>query len=73
MARKRYKPEEIFFTLREAQVLIEVWRRHYNTVRPHGSLGYRPPAPEAIIPSSWPPGSATLRRPPSLTYAPSVH
>ena len=55
---------EIFFTLREAQVLIEVWRRHYNTVRPHGSLGYRPAAPEAIIPSSWPP---------SLTYAPSVH
>lgn len=37
---------EIFYTLREAQVLIERWRVHYNTVRPHGSLGYRPPAPE---------------------------
>ena len=37
---------EIFYTLREAQVLIERWRIHYNTVRPHGSLGYRPPAPE---------------------------
>ena len=38
---------EQFDTLLEAKVLIERWRRHYNTVRPHGSLGYRPPAPEA--------------------------
>jgi putative transposase len=38
---------EIFDTLREAQVLIEQWRREYNTVRPHSALGYRPPAPEA--------------------------
>jgi transposase InsO family protein len=37
---------EIFYTLREAQVLIERWRREYNQVRPHSSLGYRPPAPE---------------------------
>ena len=36
---------EILDTLREARVLIERWRRHYNTVRPHSSLGYRPPAP----------------------------
>ncbi len=55
---------ESFYTLREAQVLIEAWRCHYNTVHPHGSLGYRPPAPEAIIRSSWPPGSAP---PASLT------
>lgn len=41
---------EIFFSLREAQILIEQWRCHYNTVRPHSALGYRPPAPEAIIP-----------------------
>ena len=34
---------EIFFDLREAKVLIETWRRHYNTARPHSSLGYRPP------------------------------
>ena len=40
---------EIFTTMREAQVLIENWRRHYNAIRPH-SLGYRPPAPEAILP-----------------------
>ena len=38
---------EIFYTLTEARVLIEMWRRHYNQVRPHSSLGYRPPAPEA--------------------------
>ena len=42
---------EIFYTLKEAQIVIENWRRHYNTVRPHSSLGYRPPAPEAIV---WP-------------------
>ncbi|HTG22473.1 MAG TPA: IS3 family transposase [Reyranella sp.] len=41
---------EIFTSLREAEVLIESWRRHYNAVRPHSSLGYRPPAPEAILP-----------------------
>ena len=38
----------IFYTLKEAKVLIEQWRHHYNTVCPHSSLGYRPPAPEAI-------------------------
>jgi putative transposase len=42
---------EIFYSLREAQVLIEAWRRHYNTVRPHSALGYRPPAPEVTL---WP-------------------
>ena len=41
---------EIFFTLTEAKVLIEQWRREYNTIRPHSSLGYRSPAPEAIGP-----------------------
>jgi len=39
---------EIFYTLHEARVLIEMWRRHYNHVRPHSSLGYRPPAPKAV-------------------------
>ncbi len=52
---------EIFYTLREAQVLIESWRYEYNTFRPHNSLGYRPPAPEAVVP--LPLGSATLRSP----------
>ena len=40
---------EVFNTLAEAKVLIEQWRRHYNTVRPHSSLGYRPPAPEVVL------------------------
>ncbi|SDJ41138.1 integrase core domain-containing protein, partial [Lutimaribacter saemankumensis] len=40
----------IFYSLREAQILIEQWRKHYNTKRPHSALGYRPPAPETIIP-----------------------
>lgn len=40
---------EIFYTLREAQVLIEQWRQHYNRVRPHSALGYRPPAPETTV------------------------
>lgn len=42
---------EIFNSLREAQILIESWRRHYNTIRPHSALGYRPPAPEIIVPA----------------------
>ena len=41
---------EIFFSLAEAQVMIEAWRRHFNTVRPHSSLKYQPPAPETILP-----------------------
>jgi transposase InsO family protein len=41
---------EVFNTLREAQVLIEQWRAHYNTARPHSALGYRPPAPEVVMP-----------------------
>ena len=44
---------EIFTTLREAQVLIERWRRHYNAIRPHSSLGYRPPAPETVLPPAF--------------------
>ena len=41
---------EVFHTLAEACVLIEQWRRHYNTVRPHSSLACRPPAPEVVVP-----------------------
>jgi transposase InsO family protein len=41
---------EVFNTLREAQVLIERWRKHCNTARPHSALGYRPPAPEVVMP-----------------------
>jgi transposase InsO family protein len=60
---------EIFYTLREAQIVIESWRRHYNTIRPHASIGYKPPAPEVFVPAfaAWP---AALRRPaPPATLA----
>ena len=40
---------EIFYSLKEAQILIEGWRRHYNTIRPHSALGWLPPAPEVSI------------------------
>lgn len=43
---------EIFDTLLEAKVLTEKWRQEYNTIRPHSSLGYNPPAPETILPRS---------------------
>jgi hypothetical protein len=54
-------------------IIIESWRRHDNTVRPHASLGYRPPAPEVFIPAfaAWPaaqPGSAS---PATLPLAPT--
>jgi transposase InsO family protein len=42
---------EIFYTLKETKTVIEAWRRHYNAIRPHSSLGYRPPAPQATV---WP-------------------
>ena len=69
---------EIFYTLLEARVLIERWREHYNWVRPHSSLGYRPPAPEAIVvpaiserqhrggSAPRPPASKPLRKAPGL-------
>ena len=51
---------EVFDTLLEAKVLIGRWRKAFNTVRPHSSLGYRPPAPESRRPC--PLGSATPQR-----------
>src|SRR5262249_30533403 len=53
---------EIFYTLREVQIIIESWWRRYNTLRPHASLGYKPPAPEVFVPTfaAWP---AALHRP----------
>jgi transposase InsO family protein len=47
--RDEFLNREVFYTLPEAKVLIECWRQHYNRVRPHSSLGYQPPAPEAIV------------------------
>ena len=47
---------EISYTLREAKIVIESWRRHYNAIRPHASLGYHAPAPEVFVPAlaAWP-------------------
>ena len=44
---------EVFDTMTEAKILIEVWRKEYNTIRPHSGLGYRPPAPETITIKLW--------------------
>ena len=46
--REQFLNGELFYTLKEAQILTERWRIHYNTVRPHSSLGGQPPAPEAL-------------------------
>ena len=63
---------EIFYSLAEAKVLIEAWRRHYNTIRPHSSLGYPPPAPETAPPLP-PSGSASLHRPPPMAEEATMH
>jgi len=64
---------EIFYSLAEAKVLIEAWRRHYNTIRPHSSLGYRPPAPETATPPLPPSGSATLHLQPVMAREEAMH
>jgi hypothetical protein len=58
---------ELFYTLKEAQILIEQWRREY--MRPHSSLGGRPPAPETI---AWPDFSLEDYAPPALTQEPAL-
>ena len=64
---------EIFYSLNEARIVIENWRRHYNEVRPHSSLGYRPPAPSvllaerpAALPRPAPPGAQQLAQRPVM-------
>ena len=67
---------EIFYSLKEAKVVIESWRRHYNTLRPHGSLGYKPPAPEVFVPAMSA-RAAQQTQPPApqsgLVERPSLH
>lgn len=63
---------KIFHTLPKAKVLIEAWRRHYSSVRPHSSLGYRPPAPDAALPPASS-GSASLHLRTSLAAEATVH
>jgi putative transposase len=59
---------EIFYSLKEAQVVIEQWRVQYNTIRPHSSLGYKPPVPEAILPKQ--PGHGEVE---NATRFPHLH
>ena len=66
---------EIFYTLAEAKIIVESWRRHFNTVRPHGSLGYKSPAPEVFIPAMTVRAAAQTRpaTPPTLAARPTIH
>ena len=66
---------EIFYTLQEAKVVVESWRRHYNAVRPHGSLGYRPPAPEVFMPAFAARAAAQPQPapPPALAQSPTLN
>jgi putative transposase len=61
---------EIFYTLREAQTIVESWRRHYNPVRPHASL-YKPTTPEVFVPAfAYVAAFATLTAPPATLARP---
>ena len=62
---------EVFYTLREAQIVIESWRRHYNAVRPHASLDYQAPAPEVFVPApaAWPAAQSRPASPAMLPLA----
>jgi putative transposase len=62
---------EIFYSLAEARVVVESWRRLFNAVRPHGSLGYRAPAPEVFVPAlaAWPAPRAPSASPAMLPLA----
>jgi putative transposase len=66
---------EIFYSLAEARIVVESWRRHYNAKRPHASLGYKPPAPEVFIPAFAAPAAAQSRpaAPPTLADSPTLN
>jgi transposase InsO family protein len=61
-----------FYSVAEARIVIEGWRGHYNTKRPHSTLGYRPPAPEVI---AWPAGPSGAASPatPAVASRPVMH
>jgi putative transposase len=65
---------EIFYSLAEARIVVESWRRHYNAKRPHASLGYKPPAPEVFIPAFAARAAAQSRpaAPPALADSPDL-
>lgn len=66
---------EIFYSLAEAKIVVESWRRHFNTLCPHGSLGYKPPAPEVFVPAMTARAAAQPRpaTPPALAPRPTIH
>jgi len=66
---------EIFYSLAEARIVVESWRRHYNAKRPHASMGYKPPAPEVFIPAFAVRAAAQSRpaAPPALADSPSLN
>ena len=49
------------FLLSEAQIVIEQWRKHYNTIRPHSALNYRPPSPQTFVPLACHLGSGPIK------------
>ena len=63
---------EIFYSLKEARIVIEAWRQHYNTVRPHSALAYKPPAPEVVL---WPTAQPRPAPPatPAVAFRPIMH
>jgi len=63
---------EIFYSLKEAQIIIERWRHHYNTARPHSALAYRPPAPQVAM---WPAAQPRPAPPaiPAVAPSPIMH
>ena len=62
MRQTRFSQTEIFYTLQETDILVENWRFEYNTIRPHSSLGQRPPGPKTptLIPALALPGGSRL-------------
>ena len=66
---------EIFYSLKEARIVIESWRHHYNTERPHESLGYKAPAPEVFVPALAARAALQTRSapPPALAQRPSMN
>jgi len=58
---------ELFYSLKEAKIIIENWRRHYNGIRPHTSLSYRSPAPEAYVPDRTASSSPLVGAAPTAT------
>ena len=66
---------EIFYSLKETRIVIESWRHHYNSVRPHESLGYKAPAPEVLVPALAARAALQTRSapPPALAQRPSMN